>query len=56
MTKIGLFGGLPVRLPNPTRDQVLAPAGPIAGKVIQKVPNNATSSITSPAQVTSERS
>jgi len=55
MTKLGLFGGLPVRIPYPSRDQALAIAGTSGAKVIQRVPNNATVSITSPADVTKER-
>lgn len=55
LTKMGLFGGLPVRLPYPSRDQALALAGPIGTKVLQKVPNNATASVGSPSEVTAER-
>jgi hypothetical protein len=55
MTTMGLFGGLPVHLPYPTRAAALALAGPVGSKVLQKVPNNATSSVTSPADVTKER-
>jgi len=55
LTRMGLYGGLPVRLPYPSRDQALALAGPIGTKVLQKVPNNATTSVTSPADVLNER-
>jgi hypothetical protein len=55
MTTLGLFGGLPVRLQYPTRTAALALAGPIASKVLQKVPNNATVSVTLPADVTKDR-
>jgi hypothetical protein len=55
MTTIGLFGRLPVRLPNPSRETVLALAGPMADKVLQKVPKNATVSVTSPGDVTKDR-
>ena len=55
MTKLGLFGGLPVRIAYPSRDQAMAVAGTSGAKVIQRVPNNATVSVTSPADVTKER-
>lgn len=55
LAAMGLFGGLPVRLPYPTRAAALALAGPVGAKVLQKVPNNATTSVTSPADVTKER-
>lgn len=55
MTKIGLFGTGPTKFTYPSRDEALAAAGPIAAEVIQKVPNNATRSIMSPADITKER-
>lgn len=55
LTSLGLFGALPVHLTYPTRSQAMALAGPIEAKVLQKFPNNATASVTSPADVTKER-
>jgi hypothetical protein len=55
LTKIGLFGGLPRRLDYPSDEAALALAGPIGTKVLQLIPNNASASITSPADVTKER-
>jgi len=55
MNRIGLFGTGPTKLSYPSREQALAAAGPLADKVIQKVPNNATTSIVSPADITKER-
>ncbi|MGI8827811.1 MAG: hypothetical protein ACR2JC_19695 [Chloroflexota bacterium] len=55
MTKMGLFGGLPAHLPYPSRDEVVALAGPAGAQVLQKRPNNATVSIATPGDVTSER-
>jgi hypothetical protein len=55
LTKMGLFGGLPRRLEYPSREEALTLAGPIGAQVVQRVPNNATVSVTSPADVTKER-
>lgn len=55
MTRNGLFGGLPRRLPYPSREQVLALAGATGAMVLQKAPNNASVSIISPGDVTRER-
>lgn len=55
LTTMGLFGGLPRRLEYPSDEAALTLAGPIGTKVLQKVPNNASVSITSPADVTKER-
>lgn len=55
LTRMGLFGGLPVRLPYPSREMAMQLAGSIGARVIQQVPNNAVVSITSPADVTKER-
>lgn len=55
LAKMGLFGGLPRRLDYPSDEAALALAGPIGTKVLQLIPNNASVSITSPADVTKER-
>lgn len=55
MAKIGLFGGLPRRLPYPSREHALALSGSTGATVLQRIPNNATVSITLPAEVTRER-
>lgn len=55
MNKIGLFGTGPTKFSYPSRDQALAAAGPLADQVIQKRPNNAVTSIMSPAEITKER-
>ncbi len=56
MTRIGLFGAAANKLSYPSRDQALAAAGPVAAQVIQKIPNNAITSVMSPADLTKERS
>jgi hypothetical protein len=43
---LGLMGGSGVPVPYPGRDAILAAAGPWAGRIIQRTPNNAASSIT----------
>lgn len=55
--QLGVFGGLPVKLPYPARDEVLAAAGPTVHLVIQTMPNNASSSVTfsGPASVLGAR-
>jgi hypothetical protein len=55
LAKMGLFGGLPRRLDYSSDEAILALAGPIGTKVLQLIPNNASVSITSPADVTKER-
>jgi hypothetical protein len=42
---LGLIGGSGQSLPYPGRDAVLAAAGPMAGSLLQKTPNNASSSV-----------
>ena len=46
MKQLGLIGGSGIPIAYPGRDAVLAAAGPMASAVIQKAPNNASSSIT----------
>jgi len=46
MKAIGLIGGTGVPLVYPGRSAVLAAAGPIAGRVVQTMPNNATRTVT----------
>ena len=55
MTRNGLFGGLPRRLPYPDRAQALALAGATGAAVLQKVPNNASVSVISHGDVTKTR-
>jgi len=43
---LGLLGGNGPAVSYPGRDAILAAAGPWAGRIIQKSPNNASSSIT----------
>lgn len=55
---IGLIGGSAPPMNYPGRDAVLAAAGPMAGAVIQKRPNDAATTVkpTGPASLTGERS
>jgi hypothetical protein len=45
-TALGLIGGSGQSLTYPGRDAMLAAAGPMAGAVLQKTPNNASSTVT----------
>jgi hypothetical protein len=57
LKKLGLIGGSAPAVSYPGRDAVLAAAGPMAGALLQKKPNNASSTltITGPASVNAER-
>ena len=55
MTSLGLFGAGSNKFPYPSRDQVLAAAGSVAAQVVQKVPNNASTSVMNPNAITQER-
>jgi hypothetical protein len=54
---LGLIGGPGQPLTYPGRDAVVAAAGPMAGAVIQRTPNNASSTVTftGPSSLTGER-
>jgi hypothetical protein len=57
LTKTGLIGGSGQKYDYPGRDAVLQAAGPMATTILQKVPNDATSTvaITGPTSLTAER-
>ena len=57
LTTLGIFGGLPVKLQYPTKETVLAAAGPMASLVVQTLPNNASTSVTfvGPASILAPR-
>lgn len=52
---LGFINGPGPKIPYPGRDAALAVAGPMANAVIQKMPNNATTSVTARDNLTGER-
>jgi len=55
LTQLGFIGGSGTAVTYPGRAAALAAAGPFGGAVIQRTPNNATTSITATGNLTGER-